>query len=70
MLPAETLGAELSMRVAYVTTAALPHESVVVTEMIAEHVPEVEAVLTMGPGQSSLAVVAAMAFASANGTFW
>ena len=68
MLPAETVGAELSMRVAYVTEAKFPQESVPVTVTVAAQVPDVEAVFVIVPGQSSLVVVAAMAAASASET--
>ena len=65
MLPAVGVGEVPSMRVLYIVEALLPQASVAVTVTTAEQVPIVEAVLTMVEGQSSLAVVAAMAAASA-----
>ena len=62
-LRATTVGGSSSIRVAYVTNAALPHESVPVTVTVAVHVPVVVAVLDTGSRQSSVAVVAASAAA-------
>ena len=45
--------------------AELPQASVAVTVIVAEQVPEVVAVLLTAPGHASLAVVAAIAAASA-----
>ena len=53
------------MRVEYVVLAALPQESVPVTVTVAVHVPTVAAVFATTPGQLSVAVVAAIAAASA-----
>jgi len=68
MVPGVTVGSVLSIRVLYVVEALLPQPSVAVTVTIAEQVPIVEAVLVTDEGQSSLAVVAAMAAASAAAT--
>ena len=53
------------MRVAYVAVAAFPQESVPVTVTVALHVPTVAALFVTTPRQLSLAVVAAIAAASA-----
>ena len=49
------------MRVEYVTEDALPQLSLAVTVTVALHVPTVVAVFVSVPGQSSVAVVAAIA---------
>jgi hypothetical protein len=65
MLPAVNTGGVLSIRVLYATEAELPAVSVTVTVMVALQVPLVDAVFVKGPGQLSVAVVAAMAAACA-----
>src|SRR5688572_9768435 len=68
MTPAVSTGGVESMRVEYVTDAALPQPSVVVTVTTAEHVPAVDAVSVSAPGHASVADVAASAAASAAAT--
>ncbi len=65
MVPAVGTGAVLSMRVWYVTAALLPQPSATVTVMTALQSPTVLAVVLNAPGQLSVAVVAAIAAASA-----
>jgi hypothetical protein len=48
----------------------LLHPSVAVTVTVAAHVPEVDAVFITAPTQLSVAVVAAIAAASAAATVW
>ncbi len=64
-MPVVIVGAALSIRVEYVVDDTLPQTSVAVTVITALHVPTVLTPKVIVPGQSSDAVVAPRAAASA-----
>ena len=68
MVPTLSTGGVPSIRVAYATLAALPQASVAVTVIVALHAPLVDAVVVNGALHASVAVVAAIAAASAVAT--